>query len=300
VADVTPPESSPGTADDLRRWIARWAARVPQLTQISAEHWRDTAETDVSYPSSGHQTLAAVEPTSYWFNHRNDLISAVVARFRPEEPVFDVGGGNGFVGVGLRAIGVSSVVVEPGAQGVAASLGRGLPAIEAAFHRLDVPADSLPAVGLFDVLEHIEDDAAALASLYDSIKPGGMLYIAVPARQALWSAEDVFAGHYRRYSLRRLRSVVASAGFTVLFGTYFFGLLTAPVFLMRSVPSRFGAKSMMNDPAVVERQHTMPRGVLGRIFRASFSRELARISRGEPIRGGTSCLVVARKPLDAT
>lgn len=282
--------------NDLLNWVAAWAERVPQLERVSPEHWRSGADSEVSYPSSGHATLARIEADSYWFNHRNDLISAVVKRFPPDGPMFDVGGGNGYVGLGLRDVNVASVVVEPGEQGVATSLDRGLPVIEAAFHHLDIPANSLPAAGLFDVLEHIEDDEGALVALYESLEPGGMLYVSVPARNALWSAEDEFAGHYRRYSLPHLKRVIAEAGFAIEYGTYFFGVLTAPVFLMRSVPSRLGAKSKMNDAAAVERQHTMPAGALGGIFRRSFSRELATILRGGVIHSGTSCLVAARKP----
>ena len=288
---------APISAADLQEWIAEWAKGVPQLTRVSPDHWRSGTDREVSYPSSAHATLGRIEADSYWFNHRNDLISTVVQRFPSRGPMLDVGGGNGYVGLGLQGADVAVVVVEPGAQGVATALDRGLPVIEAAFHHLDIPADSLPAAGLFDVLEHIEDDRAALASLYDSIEPGGMLYISVPARSALWSAEDDFAGHYRRYSLPHLKDIISAAGFTVEYGTYFFGVLTVPVFLMRSIPSRLGASSKMNDPAAIERQHTMPTGVLGGVFRRSFARELTTIGRGGVVRTGTSCLVAARKPI---
>lgn len=59
----------------------------------------------------------------------------------------------------------------------------------------------------FDVLEHIQEDAAALAEWVSWLKPGGRLVLSVPARMALWTAGDEWAGHYRRYeqaSLKRL------------------------------------------------------------------------------------------------
>jgi SAM-dependent methyltransferase len=280
----------------LRSWVAEWAEKVPQMQHASPDHWRSGADNAVSYPSSAHSALGRIEADSYWFNHRNDLICAVVKRFPPDGPMFDVGGGNGYVSLGLRRVGIAAIVVEPGTQGAATALGRGLPVIEAAFHHLDIPANSLPAAGLFDVLEHIEDDEGALASLYQAIEPGGMLYIAVPARNALWSAEDEFAGHYRRYSLPHLKSIVGEAGFTVEYGTYFFSLLTAPVFFMRSLPSGLGAKSKMDDSAALERQHMTPTGALGAVFRRSFARELATVSVGGVVRNGTSCLIAAHKP----
>jgi len=291
-----PADSVPINAAALEDWITAWAKRVPQLRQVGPGHWRGNAEIDVSYPANGHSALARVEADSYWFNHRNDLISAVVQRFPPGGPMFDVGGGNGYVALGLRDVSVASVVVEPGGHGAATALERGLPVIEAPFHLLQIPADTLPAAGLFDVLEHIDDDRAALASLYEAIEPGGMLYLSVPARTALWSAEDEYAGHYRRYTLSQLKKKVAAAGFTLEYATYFFGILVVPVFLLRSLPSRLGAESKMNDAATVERQHRMPTGLLGRAFRRSFDRERATVLQGGTVAAGTSCLLVARKP----
>lgn len=285
-----------GAGEGLRDWLDAWADAVPGLERVGAGRWRSVEDSAVSYPSSAHTTLARIEADSYWFNHRNNLISTVVGRFPPDGPMFDIGGGNGYVSLGLRDAGFDSIVVEPGSEGVATADRRGLPVIDAPFHHLDIPADSLPAAGLFDVLEHIEDDHGALASLHASITPGGMLYISVPAGSALWSSEDEFAGHYRRYSLPRLKSTVAAAGFEVEYGTYFFGILTAPVFLLRSLPSRLGATSKMEDAAAVERQHTTPGGVLGRVFRRSFAKELATVAAGGVVRMGTSCLIAARKP----
>lgn len=62
----------------------------------------------------------------------------------------------------------------------------------------------------FDVLEHIEEDAAALAQWRSWLKPGGHLVLSVPARMALWTAGDEWAGHFRRYE---------KAGLTMLLDT---------------------------------------------------------------------------------
>jgi SAM-dependent methyltransferase len=68
---------------------------------------------------------------------------------------------------------------------------------------------------LINVLEHIEDDNAALRHLWKSLKPGGRLVLWVPAFQALYSEFDRKIGHFRRYRLSKLRSQLTNTGFTV-------------------------------------------------------------------------------------
>jgi SAM-dependent methyltransferase len=51
----------------------------------------------------------------------------------------------------------------------------------------------------FDVLEHIEDDNAALAGWLEWLRPGGSMLLSVPAHRRLWNAGDEWAGHWRRY-----------------------------------------------------------------------------------------------------
>ena len=68
---------------------------------------------------------------------------------------------------------------------------------------------------LIDVIEHIEDETPFLLAAREHLKPGGLLIIGVPMRQHLFSAYDVAAGHYRRYSTRNLKSLVQNSGFEV-------------------------------------------------------------------------------------
>jgi len=66
-----------------------------------------------------------------------------------------------------------------------------------------------------NVLEHIEDDAAALAEIYRVLKPGGRLMIYVPAFMLLYSSMDAHVGHHRRYRMQGLENLVTQAGFLV-------------------------------------------------------------------------------------
>ncbi|MDO8472110.1 MAG: class I SAM-dependent methyltransferase [bacterium] len=68
---------------------------------------------------------------------------------------------------------------------------------------------------LLDVIEHIEDDQAVLASLYGTLKPGGRILIAVPAHQSLFHDFDRELGHWRRYDWAELQEKVIAAGFEI-------------------------------------------------------------------------------------
>lgn len=67
----------------------------------------------------------------------------------------------------------------------------------------------------FDVLEHIEDDAAALSTWMNWLKPSGRLCISVPAHRRRWGAGDDWAGHWRRYDRSDLVELLRTQGLVV-------------------------------------------------------------------------------------
>lgn len=79
----------------------------------------------------------------------------------------------------------------------------------------DLPERHYPYVFTINVLEHIEDDAAALGDLFRLLSPGGKLFIYVPAFAALFTSMDLQVGHHRRYRLSGLMKLVEQAGFIV-------------------------------------------------------------------------------------
>lgn len=66
-----------------------------------------------------------------------------------------------------------------------------------------------------EVLEHIEDDLAALRRIQDRLNPGGHFLMSVPAFMRKWQAADVYAGHYRRYERAELGEKLAVCGFEI-------------------------------------------------------------------------------------
>ncbi len=91
---------------------------------------------------------------------------------------------------------------------------------------------------LVNVLEHIEDDLAALKGLRGRLKKGGKLLLFVPATPFLFSKLDEEFGHYRRYTLSSLKGCVESAGYAVLTARYMDFLGMVPWWLVNTVGGR--------------------------------------------------------------
>ena len=76
-------------------------------------------------------------------------------------------------------------------------------------------------VVFLNVLEHIEDDRAVLANLFDTVPEGCRIVVLVPFNQKLYSDFDKALGHFRRYNAAELDAKVRDAGFTVEHQFYF-------------------------------------------------------------------------------
>jgi SAM-dependent methyltransferase len=257
--------------------------------------WRCKTRTEISYPETGNASLLSVEDISFWFQHRNRCIVSAVQRFPPGGPIIDVGAGNGFVARGLQDADFDVIAVEPGIGGALAAQRRGVECVICGtIQDVGFAESSLPAVGLFDVLEHIEHDVAMLTSICAMLKSGGRLYLTVPAYQFLISGEDRAAGHFRRYSSRSLNHALTQAGFNIEYGGYFFFFLPLPIFLFRTLPSWFKA-DQAHRPDSVSKDHMTP-PLIGQVIATALGWESRLISCGGRIRFGGSYLAVARKP----
>jgi SAM-dependent methyltransferase len=253
--------------------------------------WRGSTLSQVSYPHTAHQDLADVEDRSFWFNHRKNCIVESANRFLKGGSLFDIGGGNGFMTLAFKNLGYDSILVEPGESGVQRAKSRGLTKIiQASFDDLKIMPLSLPHVGLFDVIEHVENDVEFLKRLNEKMSPKSRLLVTVPAYAFLWSPEDEFAGHFRRYKLSDLKSTLHKAGFEVDYSSYFFSFLVLPLFFVRTLGKYF--KKNQSRP---EDDHLVNEGLKRNIISSLLNWELSRIRKNKTIPFGTSCIVVARK-----
>ena len=255
--------------------------------------WYVDGEEQISYPDDVRLSYARIEGSSYWFAHRNRCIISVVRRYAPQGPIVDIGGGNGAVALALQRAGLPVIVVEPSAAAAQIARARGLSVIRGTFSRLAIPDGTISAAGLFDVLEHIGNEVEFLRDILRALRANGVLYITVPALPGLWSYEDKYAGHFRRYTVHRVRRVLSLAGFSVAFATYLFSPLVLPIVLFRSIPSVFGLIPR-RDRELAE-IHSLPANLIGRWVNRLLSWEEARIDRGGSVPVGSSILLVARK-----
>ena len=170
----------------------------------------------ISYPKDGNQLCYQVEDKSFWFQHRNNVISESVRKYNRENIFFDVGGGNGFVSKRLQDDGLDAYLIEPGIDGAKNAKDRGVNnVICATIQDIGLGQKSIYSIGLFDVVEHIKEDKQFLNDINTYLKDAGYLYITVPAYDSLWSQEDIDAGHFRRYTLSSMTKILNDSGFKI-------------------------------------------------------------------------------------
>ena len=212
----------------------------------------------------------------------------------PETPLYDVGGGNGVVAAAMQNAGIPTVVVEPGEAGARRARTRGLESICATMEGAGFAPASLGSIGMFDVVEHIQDGSGSLQRARALLRPRGRIYLTVPAYRILWSAEDVYAQHFRRYTARGMRRTLEAAGFEVELSTYMFALLPLPILLMRSIPYRFGRRRPFT-PEGVHDDHAKAHGLSRTLVDRLLDLELNLFRRLGWLPFGASVVAVGRR-----
>ena len=109
-----------------------------------------------------------------------------------------------------------------GSDFIADPLGRlaeqmpGVPLLRFDMVECPLPSASVDAVVLLNVLEHIEDDGAAVSQMARVLRPGGIAVVEVPAGPGLYDVYDKYLQHYRRYRLADLCRLLERAGLPVV------------------------------------------------------------------------------------
>lgn len=258
--------------------------------------WTSLYKTDISYPDFGNEFCFSVEENSFWFKHRNNCIIELIKKYSSGNIIFDIGGGNGVVSAMLEENGLRTVLIEPDISGVYNAQKRGLKnIINASFHESGFKNESIAEAGLFDVLEHIKDDEGFLASVRDTLKRKGILYLTIPAYRFLWSEEDIISGHFRRYNRKTISSLLKTTGYRIEYLSFFFSFFPVPAFIVKTIPFKLG---LVNPGEVVKNSkfyHSKKSKWFNSFLNLLFYFEKISIRKGRYIPFGLSLLVCATK-----
>ena len=168
--------------------------------------------------------------------------------------------------------------------------GRGRTALYNIHDRATDLANKYDAIILFDVIEHIDDPESFMSSALHHLKPGGYVFINVPALQSLYSKFDIAVGHCRRYSKRTLEAELAKAGIRKVDDRYW-GLTMLPLLALRKLWLSLRGESPGRGPTVVQRGLVPPGKLADAILTAMMRLETSAVSN-PPL--GTSLLYVGQ------
>ncbi|MEA1926925.1 MAG: class I SAM-dependent methyltransferase [Candidatus Auribacterota bacterium] len=234
------------------------------------------------------------EENHWWFLARRRILLGLLKRSLPVGPrprILDVGCGTGETLKQLEKLGnPTGVDISPAA--IQFCRERGCDDL----HLVDgiiLPSknEEFDIVLSLDVIEHLEDDAAALREYRRVIKPGGVLFITVPAYRWLWSGHDDDNLHLRRYTKKELTSRLLETGFRIerstYFCTYLFGLIAAVRMVGNMRAGLFGRRKEGAD-------FKIPGRVLNKILMKIFFSEFGWLKHHN-LPFGSSLLVICKK-----
>jgi SAM-dependent methyltransferase len=243
--------------------------------------------------SETYAVEAQVQRTHWWFDGRRRLLARLLRNLgpRPAWRVLEVGAGTGANLPVLGSLGVRQVVacdlsleaLRYSAAGSRAVLARAdascLPFRVATF-------DLLVAA---DVIEHLDDDAAALAEFVRVLKPGGHLVLTVPSFPSLWGPQDIVAHHRRRYVRTALLGQLRRSGLHVDACFHFNYLLFVPIWAAR--------KLLLAMRVRVNSENEINTDWMNRVLRRVFFIDVDTAPRVRAPFGVSLCLV-AMKPIE--
>ena len=162
-----------------------------------------------------YDRMAELDELHWWYCGRRRILATLIERTvqpPPRSRILEVGCGTGHNIAMLQRFGtVDAIEIDPAARAVA-ELRLQRRVSSAPLPELSgIERASYDLVAALDVVEHIEDDGAAVAALASCLKTGGKLLMTVPAHQWMWSAHDELNHHKRRYSKRSLARLVGAS-----------------------------------------------------------------------------------------
>lgn len=234
-----------------------------------------------------YQQMAELDERHWWYRARRQVIAELIRReARPaaNAQILEIGCGTGHNLAMLAGFGhVDGLELDDEARAFSERrLGRAV--MSAPLPELaGVPDRHYDLIGAFDVIEHIDDDTAALRSIARKLKPGGKFVMTVPAHQWMWSAHDTVNHHKRRYSRKQLAALIDGSPLKLEKLGYFNSLL-----FPLAVAQRGAARLRHSEDADVH----LPPAPLNAALKAIFATERYLVGR-LPLPPGLSLFAVA-------
>jgi SAM-dependent methyltransferase len=192
---------------------------------------------NVQQSDQGYTGVENLEVMQDAVNYNRFLLDAVSCRAPRAGRVLDFGAGGGQFAVPMSQLGFDVTALEPDDRLRARIAAAGVRAIATPD---ELPDGSLAYVYSLNVLEHIDDDVAALRQLHAKLAPGGRLLIYVPAFPVLYTSMDRKVGHVRRYTRATLLAATDAAGFATERVAYVDSLGFFATLLFRALGDRGG------------------------------------------------------------
>jgi len=233
-----------------------------------------------------YQQMAELDDRHWWYRARRRILAELIRReVHPaaDARILEIGCGTGHNLAMLSGFGhVDGLELDDEAAALSEKrLGRVV--IRSPLPELEGVSNDYDLIGAFDVIEHIDDDHAALAAIATRLKPGGKFMMTVPAHPWMWTAHDVANHHKRRYSKRALRALVEGSPLRLDKIGYFNSLLF-PLAIVERAASKLRGKDDGNV--------SLPPRPLNNLFEAVFASERYLVGR-LPLPPGLSLFAVA-------
>jgi SAM-dependent methyltransferase len=236
--------------------------------------------------------MRELEDHYWWFVARRRIALALLdQRWSGAGRLLDGGFGAGALLAELARRG-PAFGVDASASAVALTQERGLSRlVRGDVQALPFRSESFGAVTLCDVLEHVDDDRAAVLEAVRVLKPGGLLILTLPALKILWSAHDEALAHRRRYDPQGVRQMLEAAGLHVERLSYGLCFLFPVALALRSLQRLFRRRDAGPPRTGIIRVPVW----VNRLLIALMDVENALLARANlPV--GVSIVAVARRP----
>lgn len=241
--------------------------------------------------------LYNTEPKHFWFYGRARIIQTYIKQTSTNSSgkhFIDVGCGTGYILPFIEALGFRVVGLDVYKTGLQLARTRTKAQLICADINSFRTEKKFDAVGAFDVLEHVSDEAQFLRQCSKLLKKYGSLFITVPAHMILWSKIDEASGHKKRYTKSELAALLSKNGFRVEKISYYGFFLFFPQLLFRKLLYK-KLDQLGNDPAkIIAYSVKVPPKPINTIFTVLLALERSLLTFvGLPF--GASLIVHARK-----